>query len=211
MGYWGYFVGGRAGRPLGALAALADAAGLAERSTAPDGWQVWEYPSRDGAVGNMAELARETGAPALFGYVMDSASVVIEAAGPESGAWTACLGRTALAAQLAGGGSGDGSGGGAAGAPPPTEPEPESADPGPHPEPEGSGPVPEGSGPVLEDYFLGPRDAAERAAAWAAEAGRTVSAEALLDVLGAEPDPTASEPAEELFFRLLDRLTVVPL
>ncbi|MGV9450692.1 hypothetical protein [Streptomyces sp. NPDC003635] len=166
MGYWGYFVVGRAERPLAELAALAGAPGLTLRQEAPDGWQVWEYPVGEGEVGNMHELAHQTGEPALFGYVMDSDCVVVEAAGPESGAWTTCLAREAMAARLGA-----------------------------------------GEGLLLEDYFLQPRDAAERAVAWAAEAGHTVPAEPLLEVLSAEPDPLA----ENLFFRLLDRLGVVPL
>ncbi|MFF8232951.1 hypothetical protein [Streptomyces caelestis] len=52
-----------------------------------------------------------------------------------------------------------------------------------------------------------PRDAAERAVRWAAEAGREVNADALVDVLTSDPDPLA----ENLFFRFLDRLGVVPL
>jgi hypothetical protein len=115
----------------------------------------------------MNVLAAQTGAPALFGYVMDSASVVVEAAAPESGAWTTCLARAAMAGYLDAG----------------------------------------NEGLTLEDYFLQPRDAAERAVAWAAEAGHEVAAEPLVEVLTAEPDPLA----ENLFFRLLDRLGVVPL
>jgi hypothetical protein len=168
MGYWGYFVVGRSERPLKELDALAGVAGgLSLRSEADGGWQVWEYPSGEGDVGSMNALARETGAPALFGYVMDSACVVVEAAGPESGAWTTCLARTAMAGYI---GAGQ-------------------------------------EGLALEDYFLEPRDAAERAVAWAEEAGRTADPEQLLEVLTAEPDPLA----ENLFFRLLDRLSVVPL
>ncbi|GGJ20804.1 hypothetical protein GCM10010121_034700 [Streptomyces brasiliensis] len=62
-------------------------------------------------------------------------------------------------------------------------------------------------GPSLEDCFLEPRDATGRAVAWAAEAGHTVRAEALAEVFTADPDPLA----ENLFFRLLDVLGVVPL
>ena len=171
MGYWGYFVVGRAERPLGELAALAGVKGLAPRTSAPGGWQVWEYPSGDGDVGSMNALAVETGAPALFGYVMDSATVVVEAAAPESGTWTTCLARAAMATYL---GAGE-------------------------------------EGLSLEDYFLDPRDAAERAVAWAAEAGHEVSAEPVFDALTADPDPAADRLAENLFFRLLDRLGVVPL
>lgn len=115
----------------------------------------------------MNSLARETGAPALFGYVMDSDCVVVEAAGPESGAWTTCLARTAMAEYIGA----------------------------------------DKEGLTLEDYFLEPRDAAERAVSWAEEAGRAVEAEAVVEVLTADPDPLA----ENLFFRLLDRLAVVPL
>ncbi|MFE3034630.1 hypothetical protein ACFXKY_23675 [Streptomyces canus] len=167
MGYWGYFVVGRGERPLVELDALADAEGMVLRESAPGGWQVWEYANSEGDVGSMNALALETGSPALFGYVMDSASVVLEAAGPESGAWTTCLARAAMAGYI-----GDGE-----------------------------------DGLTLEDYFLEPRDAAARAVAWAAEAGHEVAEEPLLDVLNAEPDPLA----ENLFFRMLDRLGVVPL
>ncbi|PNG21139.1 hypothetical protein, partial [Streptomyces cahuitamycinicus] len=149
--------------------------GATQRVSAPGGWQVWEYPSSDGDIGNMNDLARETGAPALFGYVMNSECVVLEAAAPESGAWTTCLARSAMAGYLGA----------------------------------------DREGLTLEDYFLEPRDAAERAARWAAEAGCEVNAEALVDVLTSEPDPPplpASDPlAENLLFRFLDRLGVVPL
>ncbi|MFG2541210.1 hypothetical protein ACGFOM_02175 [Streptomyces sp. NPDC048594] len=177
MGYWGYFVVGRGTRPLAEQDALAGAADMALRQSAPDGWQVWEFPGGDGDVGNMNDLAAQTGAPALFGYVMDSDCVVVEAAAPESGAWTTCLARSAMAGYLGA----------------------------------------ERDGLTLEDYFLEPRDAAERAVAWAAEAGRTASAVELAEVLAAEPAAGAdagddSGPvAEKLFFRFLDRLGVVPL
>ncbi|MFD9070610.1 hypothetical protein [Streptomyces lasiicapitis] len=168
MGYWGYYVVGRSERPLGEFAAVAgvrDRLTLLERR--PDGWQVWECPS-DGTVdvGNMNTLAHETEAPALFGYVLDSDCVVVEAAAPESGAWTTCLARDAMAGYLDLG-------------------EDEL---------------------TVEDYFLEPRVAADRAVAWAAESGRTARPAALLDVLTADPEPSA----EELFFRFLDRLGVLP-
>ncbi|MFI6015395.1 hypothetical protein ACIBAG_42670 [Streptomyces sp. NPDC051243] len=170
MGYWGYFVVGRGERPLAELDALAGAEGMTLRKQAPGGWQVWEYPSGDGEVGNMNDLACESGAPALFGYVMDSDCVVVEAAAPESGAWTTCLARAAMAGYL---GAGD-------------------------------------ADLTVDDYFLEPGDAAERAVAWAAEAGHEVNAESVVDVLTADVDP-ADPLAENIFFRLLDRLGVVPL
>ncbi|MEU6821548.1 hypothetical protein ABZ921_13025 [Streptomyces atriruber] len=166
MGYWGYYVVGRSERPLvelKAVAGLRDELTLLDRR--PDGWQVWEVPGNgERDVGNMNTLALESGAPALFGYVMDSACVIVEAAAPESGAWTTCLARRAMAGYLG------------------------------------------GSELTVEDYFLEPRDAAERAVAWAAESGRTVPPGPLLDVLNAAAQPSA----EELFFRFLDRLGVVP-
>ncbi|MCC9709273.1 hypothetical protein E4N62_30900 [Streptomyces sp. MNU76] len=181
MGYWGYYVVGRSERPLAELDALAEAEALTLCVTADDGWQIWAYPTgapgveaaggsgSTGDVGNMNTLARETGAPALFGYVMDSDCVVVEAAAPESGAWTTCLARRAMAAYL--------------------------------------GDV---QGLTVEDYFLEPRDAAERAVAWAAEAGRVVVERSLVEVLASEPGP-ADPLAENILFRLLDRLGVVPL
>ncbi|MEI5102029.1 hypothetical protein RB200_30300 [Streptomyces sp. PmtG] len=166
MGYWGYYVVGRSERPLGELGALAAVRGeLALLERRSDGWQVWECPS-DGSVdvGNMNVLAEETGAPALFGFVMNSDCVVVEAAAPRGGAWATCLARDAMAKYL---GADD---------------------------------------LTVEDYFLEPGDAAARALAWAAESGRTARSAALLDVLNADPEPSA----EELFFRFLDRLGVLP-
>ncbi|MER5179487.1 hypothetical protein ABT009_14150 [Streptomyces sp. NPDC002896] len=169
MGYWGYFVVGRSERPLAELTALQGVRDqLTLREQRAGGWQVWECPGGGDAtrdVGSMNTLALETGSPALFGYVMDSDCVVVEAAGPESGAWTACLARGAMASYMG------------------------------------------GDELTLEDYFLRPRDAAERAVAWAAEAGRDVPDEPLVEVLNADPDPFA----EALFFRLLDGLGVEPL
>ncbi|MGW6056402.1 hypothetical protein [Streptomyces sp. NPDC055189] len=167
MGYWGYYVVGRSERPLVELAAVAgvreELSLLVQRD---DGWQVWEVPGGDGTrdVGSMNTLALETGSPALFGYVMNSDCVVVEAAAPESGVWTTCLAREAMNGYL-----GD-------------------------------------DGLSLDDYFLEPRDAADRAVTWAAEAGSTVTAGPLLDVLNAAAEPSA----EELFFRFLGRLGVVP-
>ncbi|WP_320775208.1 hypothetical protein [Streptomyces sp. CRN 30] len=171
MGYWGYLVVGRAERPLAELDALPGAEdGMTLLASAPDGWQVWEYPGGSTDVGSMNDLAGQTGAPALFGYVMDSACVVLEAAAPGSGAWTTCLAREAMAGYLDAG----------------------------------------SDGLTLEDYFLEPPDAAGRAVAWAAEAGRAASEAELLDILTATPD-ASNGGAEYLFRRLLDRLGVMPL
>ncbi|MDG4864696.1 hypothetical protein P8605_41770, partial [Streptomyces sp. T-3] len=129
MGFWGYYVVGRSARPLAELDALSGVReGLTLNEQRADGWQIWEAAVPE--VGSMSRVAEETGAPALFGFVMDSDCVAVEAAGPESGAWNACLAREAMAGYL-------------------------SAD-----------------GKEPDDLFLPPRDAAERAVAWAAEAGR---------------------------------------
>lgn len=171
MGHWGYYVVARSERPLAELDALTGARGMTLLTTADDGWQVWEYPVQEGTggIGSMHALARETGAPALFGYVMDSACVVVEAAAPESGGWTTCLARGAMAGYLGGEG-----------------------------------------GLTVEDYFLEPRDAAARAVAWAAEAGRSAEPERVEAVLNTEPAPD-TPLAENILFRLLDRLGVIPL
>ncbi|MFI7340015.1 hypothetical protein ACIBUY_19035 [Streptomyces sp. NPDC050085] len=170
MGYWGYYVVARSERPLKELEALGgvrDELMLLEERAA--GWQVWECPGGGGEqardVGSMNSLAAQTGSPALFAYVMDSRCAVVEAAAPQSGGWTACLGRSAMTGYIG------------------------------------------GDERSLEDYFLPPADAAERAVAWAAECGRTVQAQLLLDVLRAEAQPSA----EELFFRFLDRLGVASM
>lgn len=144
MGHWGCFVVGRGEPPDGGTV----------RTAAPDGWRVWEYGSPDADVGSMNALAVRTGSPALFGCVMEGACVAVEAAAPESGGWTTCLGRKA-AARLLG---------------------------------------PDEQGLSLEDYFLDPGDAAGRAVAWAAEAGHTADAGALLAVLTTDPDPSARWP-----------------
>lgn len=107
MGYWGYYVVARSERPLKELRALA---GVADELTLleerPGDWQIWECPGGTGDqtrdVGSMNVLAAETRAPALFAYVMDSRCAVIEAAAPDAGAWTTCLGRAATALFIGG-------------------------------------------------------------------------------------------------------------
>ncbi|WP_093799426.1 hypothetical protein [Streptomyces sp. Wb2n-11] len=106
MGFWGYFVVGRSGRPLAELAALADVReGLVLHETRGDGWQVWVRSSEPQA-GDMGALARgvcgETGTPALFAFVMDSDCVVVEGAtsAEAAGSWFGCLGREAMAGHL---------------------------------------------------------------------------------------------------------------
>ncbi len=137
----------------------------------------------------MNDLAGQIGAPALFGYGMDSDCVVVEAAAPESGAWTTCLARSAMAGYLGA----------------------------------------EKEGLTLEDYFLEPRDAAERCRGLG-RGGRAhrerrgvgggLSADPGADPgagrgsgpdAGPDGDAEAGSVAENLFFRFLDRLGVEPL
>ncbi|KAF4410237.1 MULTISPECIES: hypothetical protein [Streptomyces] len=105
MGFWGYLVVGRSDRDLAecdTLAAGRERLELAE--TFADGWQLWQHPLEPG-LGDLddlaASLARETGAPTLLAFVMDSGCAVLEGAGPRRGSWTACLGRTAMARHMA--------------------------------------------------------------------------------------------------------------
>ncbi|MFI5802680.1 hypothetical protein [Streptomyces sp. NPDC051561] len=104
MGFWGYFVVGKSTGPLSELEALAEVReDLALYDERAGGWQVWERPSEP-EVGDMGALARgvsrDTGAPALFAFVMGSDCVVVEAADPDGGSWFACLGREAMAGYL---------------------------------------------------------------------------------------------------------------
>jgi hypothetical protein len=100
MGFWGYHLVGRSDGPLAehkALRGVRDR--LTLRQNRVDGWQVWAHPSEP-PLGDMATLAQNLRAPVLFGFVMDSACVVVEAAAPQSGSWYACLGRAPMAAHL---------------------------------------------------------------------------------------------------------------
>ncbi|MFE3327665.1 hypothetical protein [Streptomyces sp. NPDC059176] len=101
MGYSGYFLVGRDERPLAEQDALGRVrADLTLHQRRPDGWQVWRHPSEPD-IGDMGALAGSAGVPVLFGFVMDSACVVVEAAAPGSGSWYACLAREHMAEFLA--------------------------------------------------------------------------------------------------------------
>ncbi|MFE2942860.1 hypothetical protein ACFXKG_27965 [Streptomyces sp. NPDC059255] len=101
MGFWGYFLVGRSDSPLAELPALAAVrAGLTLHERRAGGWQVWRHPSEPDA-GGMGALARALSSPVLFGFVMNSECVAVEAAAPESGSWYACLAREPMARHLA--------------------------------------------------------------------------------------------------------------
>lgn len=100
MGFSGYYVVGRSERPLaeqGALVGVRE--NLALYQQRPNGWQIWQHPSEPD-IGDMGALARSMGSPVLFGFVMDSDCVAVEAAAPQSGSWYACLARETMAGYL---------------------------------------------------------------------------------------------------------------
>ncbi|MEV6397808.1 hypothetical protein AB0M39_24055 [Streptomyces sp. NPDC051907] len=100
MGFSGYYVVGRSERSLAEQDALAGVrANLTLFQQRPDGWQIWQHPSEPD-IGDMGALARSMGSPVLFGYVMDSACVAVEASAPQSGSWYACLARETMAGFL---------------------------------------------------------------------------------------------------------------
>ena len=95
VGYWGYFVVAKTERPATGLVSLGDVRDrLGGFERVPVGWRVWEHPGEPGIDAGpvVVQLAQEIQGPAMIGFVMDSDCVVIEAAGPASGSWTACLG-----------------------------------------------------------------------------------------------------------------------
>lgn len=101
MGYSGYFLVGRDERPLAEQGALGRVrADLTLHQRRPGGWQVWRHPSEPD-IGDMGALASAAGVPVLFGFVMDSACVAVEASAPGSGSWYACLARDNMAEILA--------------------------------------------------------------------------------------------------------------
>ena len=77
--------------------------GLDRETQLGNRWRVGTYFGRfivDDAEAMLRELAAETGAPALTGFVIDSDCVEIDALGPDSGYWRACLAREAMAGHL---------------------------------------------------------------------------------------------------------------
>ncbi|HEY3717595.1 MAG TPA: hypothetical protein VGL39_23975 [Jatrophihabitantaceae bacterium] len=111
----------------------------------------------------LEDLVRETNAPALTGFVMDSDCVDVRALGATSGPWRTCVDRAAMSAYLS------------------------------------------EDGGNIDAQFLPAAGAAERAVAWAAEAGLPASSAGLeLPFRDGHADPMA----EDLFFELLDRLGV---
>lgn len=100
MGFWGSFVVCRAAVPLPELTAVADRSeGIEDLQSYPDGWQVGQYSGPElahDATALLTEVAAETGAPALTGFVLDSDAIVVEAYSKPRGYWRACLVRQAM-------------------------------------------------------------------------------------------------------------------
>ncbi|MFH8981181.1 hypothetical protein [Streptomyces varsoviensis] len=101
MGFWGYFVVGRSDRGLVECAVFDESRDHLELTEAfADGWQLWQHPPEPelGDIDSLVRgLTKETGAPALAAYVLDSECAVVAAAGPAGTSWSACLGRAAMA------------------------------------------------------------------------------------------------------------------
>ncbi|MCX5557280.1 hypothetical protein [Streptomyces sp. NBC_00038] len=106
MGFWGSFVVCRSEAPLDGLSAVIERHdGMQEHwrraGGRAGGWQVGQYSGpdlADDASALVAELAGETGAPALTGFVLDSDAVHVEGFSVAGGHWKACLVREATEA-----------------------------------------------------------------------------------------------------------------
>ncbi|MFD3620821.1 hypothetical protein ACFWWT_37430 [Streptomyces sp. NPDC058676] len=166
MGFWGSFVVCRSEIPLDGLQAVVERHdGIDEHEHRPGGWQIGRYPGpelADDGPPLLADLAEETGAPALVGFVLDSDTVFVEGHSAGGGYWRACLVRAAAEAYC------------------------------------------EDDEEDFDAEFPFPEAAARAAAAWAREAGLTPDPAGLLEVFAVED----ADFAEELFFRLLEKLGV---
>ncbi|MCG7205848.1 hypothetical protein [Streptomyces arenae] len=102
MGFWGSYVVCRSETPLDGLQAVVERHdGIDEHEHRPGGWQIGRYPGpelADEGPGMLAELAAETRAPALTGFVLDSDTVFVEGFSARAGHWRACLAREAAEA-----------------------------------------------------------------------------------------------------------------
>jgi hypothetical protein len=188
MGFWGTLVAARLERPLEELAALKDHADRT-RSCADrgDGWQVGQVRGGpDDYEGVLSELMAETGHPVLGAYVLDSDSAHVVGFSPVAGRWATWL-QLERAVRL--------------------EVEPPMRFDGRVPRVDERDP---GYLRQLDEHrrrLLAVGSPAEQAAPnairWAREAGYSVPAEPVLDVMrGSETF------VEDLFFRLLDALGV---
>ncbi|MED7822750.1 hypothetical protein [Streptomyces chiangmaiensis] len=75
--------------------------GIAAHEHRPGGWRIGRYPGpelADDGPALLAELAEETGAPALTGFVLDSDAVFVEGLSARAGHWRARLVREAAEA-----------------------------------------------------------------------------------------------------------------
>lgn len=105
MGFWGSEILARSKRPLDELDAITSRdQGIEEIVRFADDWQ-WTQVSGEAIVndaeGMLRDLVRETGSPALTGYVLDSDCIDLVGWAPQSGLWRACLSRSAMAGYLA--------------------------------------------------------------------------------------------------------------
>lgn len=102
VGFWESFVVCRSETPLDDLRAVTERHdGIEDHSHRPGGWQVGQYPGAelaDDGPAMLAELAAETGSPALAGFVLDSDTIHVEGFSASGGYWRACLSRDAAEA-----------------------------------------------------------------------------------------------------------------
>ncbi|MFJ4693294.1 hypothetical protein [Streptomyces sp. NPDC088766] len=102
MGFWGSYVVCRSQTPLDGIHAVVERHdGIDEHEHRPGGWQIGRCPGpelADDGPALLAELADETGAPALTGFVLDSDTVFVEGFSAGGGHWRACLVREAAEA-----------------------------------------------------------------------------------------------------------------
>lgn len=105
MGFWGSEILVRSARPLNELDAIASRdQGVEEIIRFADDWQWTQVAGlaiAEDAEAMLRDLVRETGAPALTGYVRDSDCIDLLGWAPQSGLWRACLSRSPMAVYLA--------------------------------------------------------------------------------------------------------------
>lgn len=100
MGFWGTLVVCKSAVPLIDVSAISERdEGLVWHQDRESGWQVGQYMSQDlfrDCKALLVELAAETQAPALAGFVLDSDAVELAGFSVENGYWKACLAREAM-------------------------------------------------------------------------------------------------------------------
>ncbi|MFC4608367.1 hypothetical protein ACFO9E_11130 [Streptomyces maoxianensis] len=102
MGLWGSLVVANAAVPLSELGVFEGEPRMERFQERASGWQVWLL-EREASLdeSQLGQLLAATGRPAMFGYVMDSDCVVVEAIDTKTMTWCGCLDRAAMTAYMA--------------------------------------------------------------------------------------------------------------